>query len=260
MGVGVCPNCLEAVSIPKKGLYFQCPNCKEQFPVSQAVSLLNTMCLDPTNADDILDMCLDLEESGEEELALGIIEILKDTQPQDEQLAFTFVRLSGYEPMTVKHYLESFAGAKGIKPFAEDFLESAMEPRNLASIGLLYKYIENKLPAARQKAFKERLEMIKSEYVGTNVAEGVKFMYIYYIVCTVINLALIVVLFVVKLMLVFNILIGISMFCIELLILFFHNKIYGNRIGINVTERILLTIFLSSIPAAIAGIIIAGLV
>jgi len=250
---------MEVVAIPKKGLYFECNHCNDQFPTSQAVSLLQDMCLDASNIDDILDICLNLEEEGEVEMALGVSEVLKSAQPQNEQVVYINVRLSGYEPIAVKYYLESFAGVKGIKPYAEEFLENAMEPRNLPVIGLLHKYIENKLPTAKQKAFRERLEMIRSEYVGSDVAEGVKFMYMYYVIATIVNVALLVGLVILRLLFVFNVLIGISVFCIELLILFLHNKAYGNRIGISATERILLVIFLSSIPLAIAGMIITAL-
>jgi len=72
----------------------------------------------------------------------------------------------------------------------------------------------------------------------------------------VINVALAVFFIVGNLRFLFDLLIIIAAFGVEITVLFLHNRMFGNRLGMSRREMTFLSIFLSSIAVAIAGIFI----
>jgi len=168
--------------------------------------------------------------------------------------------MSGYDPGIVRYYLSTFAEVKGEKPWSIEFLDHAMQRQNMSQHSLFARYIVNKLPANKQKEYLARLAGHKEEFTkGVGSGDGIMVMYFLYAAGTLINVGLIVFVFTVNLMIAFNVLIAAAVFGIQMLAIFMHNRIYGNRLGISNNELVLLCMFLSSIAAAIGGVIIGGL-
>jgi len=259
--VGICPNCNEAVSTNKKAVFFTCKHCGENVPLRQAVSYITEMCEDPTLVNNVVNMCLHLEETDDIEIPLTIMQVLRDKNPYNEMVAYTHLRMSGYEQNYMRHYLDTFAAVKGEKPFAEDFLEHALQPQNAIMCSLIETYITNKLPAKKQKEYLQKLVGMKEQYVGrVGDGDGLFSMYALYLVGAAINVGLVFLFIFVDLhQFVFYILAGMAIFGAEMLALYVHNRIYGNRLGMKQTEVTLLICFLCSVPIAIAGMIIGGL-
>jgi hypothetical protein len=131
--VGICPNCYDIVQIPKKGLFFGCPHCEATVATRQALGYLTEMCQNPSDITSVIDIALKLEADDDVESALEIMAVLRNTHRHNEHVAFTFVRLSGYDMNIVRSYLEDFAEVKGEKPYAEEFLENIIDFKNYAS-------------------------------------------------------------------------------------------------------------------------------
>jgi hypothetical protein len=225
------------------------------------VSYLSELVTDPKHVNDVLKICLDLEDTADIEIPLAIMKMLKEAHPYNEIVAYTYVRMSGYSPDSVREYLNTFAKIKGEKPYAVDFLEHTISTNTVVFYNLLSTYIDNKLPAAKRTAYHERLDYAKKEYIGKGFLssdnKGMLLMYILYGGCTLVNIGLVFFFIFVDLAFLWNAFIGIFIFCVELFGLYMHNRTYGNRIGISQKELIFLVCFLSSIPITIAGMVIA---
>ena len=260
---GICPNCLKVVSSKKKNLFLICEHCEETVPMRQAVAYLNDLCSEPGSVKNVIDLCLELEETEDVELPLEILRILEEEHPYNEQIAYTRVRLSGYEPQVVRKYLNTFAGVKTTPSYAEDFLENAIIPANMVHFTLFSNYIENKIKKEKQQEYRDKLGAARSDYIGSGGEEegqGIVSMYALYIISAAVNIGMIFLFFFLDLHIAINVIIGMAIFCIELFVWYLHNKMYGNRLGISPIEMIFLIIFLSSIPIAIAGLAISALV
>jgi hypothetical protein len=257
--VGICPNCLEVITSKKKDLYMTCKECGETVPTRQAASYLHEICQDPKHVNDVLSLCLKLEETEPIEIPLAIIRVLKEFQPHNEFVAYTYVRMSGFEPGIVRDYLNTFAAVKGERPFAADFLENTVNTNFVVFYNLLNTYIDNKLSTVKKPEYKSRLENAKKEYIGRGFLsqdnKGMMLMYCLYIGGTILNLGLIGLFFAIKIPLLYNTFIAIGVFCLELFGLYMHNKTYGNRVGLRGKEFIFVCAYLSSIPLCIIGMV-----
>lgn len=261
MKVGVCPACCEIVAIKKKALFFVCEDCGKTVPTREALAYLDSMCADPAGVNNNIDLILKLHEEGNVDVALAVAEKLRQHFPNNELVNLTYVRASGYDPVAVQKYLETFAAVAGVKPYAEEFLEKILEPHNMTLITLLNKFIENKLPPARQKQWKDKLDAVRTEYLGqkTGSGNGLMLLYAFYIGGIVLNLVAAVIMIVLHMMFIINIAITLAIFAVEIFLFFLHNKTFGNRLGMSARERAVLAVFMSSIPLVIAGLVIGGI-
>ena len=259
--IGVCPNCVGVVTTKKRDLFFSCHNCEENVPLRHAVTFLREMCEDPGCIDDVLKLCLSIEKDVEVEIPLGIMTLLKDAHPYNEHVYYTYMRIAGYPPDVVRHYLKTFSEVKGQKPWAREFLDNAMHGDNMYIHSLFTEYIARKIPQNKQREYFERLANLKENYTkGVGEGEGVFSMHMLYLLGIALNIGMIVFVFVVGLAFLFNFLIGIAVIGLQLGAIFVHNRIYGNRLGISGIELIFVCVFLSSFVLAIAGVVIGALV
>jgi predicted RNA-binding Zn-ribbon protein involved in translation (DUF1610 family) len=261
MQIGVCTHCGNVVDIKKKTLYFECDRCHQIIVSSDAIKNLDELCTAPKFIEEMLGKALELEEQNEIEKALGIIAALRAHHEYNEQIAFTHVRMSGYDVLVVGQYLKTFAAVKGEKPFAAEFLDNVMDMRYIMLLPQLIAFADNKLPSNQKRKYRGTLEGMRLEYTsGTSNENGINVMYAYYITASVINAILFVVFFIVHIHFAFHLLILLGAFAVEFFLLFLHNRVYGNRLGISDFERILMLVFMSSIPFAIGGAIMGALV
>ena len=259
--VGVCPECKDFVTIKNKMLFFTCPHCHAGVSSNEARTFLEAMCADPSGVNDMLVICIELEQEYGAEVPLEILQKMQKYHPYNEQIAFSVVRMSGYRPDLAKQYLSNFYAARKVVPFAAEFLNNTMQPQNMAQANQFSQYIENKLPAGEQKKYLEQLAELRSSYTGgSSSGEGMRLMYLFYAIGAAVNLAFAVAFIFLPLNFIYNFLIAMAVFAVELFLLYLHNRSYGNRIGIGDRERLLLVIFLSSTIITIGGAIIGALV
>jgi len=256
--VGICPECNEILGIKQRALFLECPKCKKTIGVRDATNYLEEMCADANYKLQVIDMCLGLEQKGEIEKALGIIGKLNEKHPHDEQVAYTFVRMSGYAPEIVRQYLETFATAKGEKPFAEEFLDNVMDMRFIMMLPNLIRFAENKLNTKKKRKYLEVLEGMRDDYeLGKKEdSAGMGLMYLFYAIAALLNVGSMIVFIFTNMPLWANILIVVGLFAVEFFALFLHNRVYGNRLNISKIEHYFLTVFMASIPIAVGGAVI----
>jgi len=169
--------------------------------------------------------------------------------------------MSGYAPEAIRYHLNTFAEVKGEKPFAIDFLDYAIQPAHMPMHANIAKYIVNKLPPAKQKEYLERLSTIKSEYTkGVGLGDGMPMMYAIYSIGSLVNIGFAIFFIVVDILFIFNVLIAMAAFGFQLMALFMHNRVYGNRLGMSKSELAFLCAFLSSAAISIACVIIGALI
>jgi hypothetical protein len=259
--VGICPECYQVFLIKKRAIVVECEECGATIATRQAVQYLHDLCEDPAGANKVLDMILQLEEAKKVEEAVALVDLLYEFHQFDEKVAFTWVRISGYDSNKVRRYLETFSQVGGEKLWARDLLDCTLGMQNMVFVPLFTKYIENKVPANRKREYKERLEVIRAEYTSgkRDNEDGLGSLYAILSVSSAINVAFIGLFFWWDLMFILNVVITAVVMTVEFFAVFFHNQIYGNRIGIGNTERIFLCVYLASIPIAIAGALIAWL-
>ena len=257
--VGICPACEDVVVIKKQMLFFACPHCQQKISTNEARTRLAGTCADPADADDMLKHCVDLELRYGPEVPLEILLQIRKYHPHNEAVSYSIVRMSGYKPEYVRQYIKDFSAVKKQVPFAEDFLDNTLIPQYIMLVNHFSQYIENKLPADRQKKYKEKLNEMKVNYVGRSdrtEGDGMMLMYVLYSVGAAINVGLLILFILLPLAVYFNIMIAIAAFMVEIFVLFLHNKSYGNRFEISKREKIFLIIFLCSIVVAIGGVFI----
>ena len=228
----------------------------------EAVSSLDDLCSDPSFVGKIINLCLEFEEEGDVEKALAVIEKLCENHPTNEQARFTHVRMSGYDPKIVKEYLELFAYVGGgDKPYAVDFLDNVLDSRYTHLVNLLLKYAENKTSGKTRKKYIDILEVMRQEYTtGTNANEdGMKLIYAFYSISSAINVGLVILCIALAMNIAIGILIVMAVFCAEFFVMYLHGKMYGHRLTICQTERMFMMVFLCSIPFAIGGALIGGI-
>lgn len=260
--VGMCPECNNVVALKKRSLFCQCENCGSTVAVRDATNYLNDMCTEPTYNDHVMDMCLELEEEGEIEKALGVMQVLAQNNPYNENIGFTYVRLSGYETVAVRWFLETFGNRKKEADYAQELLDNIMDMAYITLVPLMVTFAENKLPPKIKPKYIEVLENLRADYTESmkNENSGINTMYAFYVVGTILNVLIIVGLYFLHAHLAVNLLLVLVLFATEFGLLFLHNRIYGNRLGIELTERILMVTFMCSIPFAIGGAVICWLV
>ena len=259
---GICTACKEIIVMKSKTPFLACPHCKEVVSGHETITELELACMNPENTQDIISMCLDLEKTySSTEIPVQILELLCSHHPHNEEAAWLVVRMSDFNPIKIKHYLSLFAGTKKVVPWAEDFLKDAMRYKNMEWAGLFENYIDNKLPVKKQGEYRQKLGELRTAYAGrAQRGEGIKLMYVYYVVCSIVNVALFFVFFFTRWALYFYVLMAIGAFAIEIILLFLHNRRYGNRIGMSDRERLLLVIFICTIVVVIGGVFIGAAV
>ena len=259
--VGICPACNDVVVVPQKLIYFSCPHCTGKGISSQSRGILESYCADPARTRELLDLCLSTDNEYGAEIPLFILETLANFHPYNEEIAFTRIKVSGWNPALVHAYLKTFAPARSIVPFASEFLNHVLQPRYVTLAPLIAQYIESKLPAQNQAKYKKQLTELKSNYVGVSSSgEGMKLMYAFYIAGALVNVAMVVFAVIISWHIAILVFMVLAIFGAEMLLLYLHYKNYGNRLEISQRERLFMVIFMCSLVLALGGTIIGAFV
>ena len=257
----ICPECSQFIMCKDGLVYVQCAACKQDITITQGLELLKEKCGNPAEITNVISTCLKLYKMYGEDLPLAVLDILGENFPGNEKVAYLRVKMSGYPVDMVRRYLEKFAHEKEKQPFAAQFLDATLEPRYMQSAEFFQDYIKNKLPGSPsmlKKSALQKLEEVKAEYVRRSETPEAKWtLYAFLIVSSILNVGGAIIL----VFLPWHILVGgailVASFAVQSVVMFFHNKRYGNRLKIKPAERVLMTVFICTIPAAI-GIYVAG--
>ena len=255
----ICPKCDQFILLKIGKPFLVCPVCEANISAREASMLLDATCANPRRTNEIVAKCLKTqEEYNEIELSLKVLTVLNKHFPQNEEVAYLVVKMSGYASVNVKEYLTSFAETKRSAAFAEEFLAKALKFNNMACAVLFAQYIENKLPTQKQQKWKSQLADMLRVYKGdSSSTKAVSLIYTYYVVFSVVNVAMAVTYVFLHFWFLINVFIALAAFMAEVGLLFWHNKRFGNRMEVSDKERLLMVIFMSSIVLNIGGVLLA---
>lgn len=256
---GICPKCKEYLLLKSNVPFLVCPLCGQSISSTEAKTGLQHKCQDQDNINDLIADCIALEIQYGPELPFMILSELLANFPYLESPAYLLTKMTGYEVGAVRSYLRTFAGTKSDPsnvPWAEEFLDNCLDYRNMEFADLFVAYIQNKIRPDKQDKYRRKLQKLRKEYTfKASNPDSTKWLYVLYIVSAVVNVLLFpgfmllsgVLSQFAPLHVVVNMAIATSTVCLEILLLFIHNKIYGNRLGMSDRERILMAIFMSSL-------------
>lgn len=265
---GICPKCKEYLLLKSNVPFLVCPLCGQSISSAEAKTNLQSKCRDKDCVNDLIADCIVLEMQYGPELPFMILGELLENFPHLESPAYLITKMTGYRVDAVRSYLKSFAGTKsdpGNVPWAEEFLDTCLDYRNMEFADLFVAYIENKIRPEKQAEYKSKVQKLRKEYTfKASDPRSTQWLYALYIGASILNVLLLPCFMLLSGLLspfmhfYFAVNMGIAMLVvsIEILLMFIHHKIFGNRLGMSDRERLLMAIFMSSIVFAIgAGVI-----
>ena len=260
--VGLCPVCNKAVLIDRRMLYFTCPHCDETSSLTDASQTLEMLCANPAKIGQVLKMCTVLDASHGSNIPLRVLDVLQTHQPYNEDVAFMRVRLSNYKPLYVKQYLNDYSAIKRQPSYATEFLDKILIVDSMQWANQISQYIDNKLSDKEQKKYRDKYHELKSSYIPREITStGMTLIYILYVFNTLLNVAIsALMIFLLNWPFYYYFLLALGAFVIEIGLLFWHNRVYGNRIEIEKTERLLMVIFMCSGMLVLVSIAIGAVV
>jgi hypothetical protein len=251
----LCPKCENLIITREQDLFVVCPTCDEKISVTEAVESLDKLCAKPSLVTEIIAKCLELEKDHGEDLPLAVLSIVAKNFPYNEEVAYLIVRMSDFEPHLVRSYLLKFKETRKRTAFTEDFLTKGMSVRNMEFANMFEEYITNKLPPKRAEKYIELLRELKHGYTKTSSSStAIGLLYGFYGVASALNVGAVFWFIFDNMPLFAHILVGLGLVVLEILFMFLHNRSYGSRLEISKTERLLMTIYMSSVVILIGGI------
>jgi len=253
--VAKCPKCEEIILVKASSVFVNCPQCQKKINSETAIELMDTWLSEPENITKAIAICLDIEQEDGAELPLLMLEKLASNFPLNEQIQYMYVKMSDFEPSVVKQYLLNFKDIKKKVPWAEPFLIDALTVYNMQHAQMFEDYIGNRLPSSRGRHYIEILRDMKERYAeGTTGRKGLGFLYTFYVIGGVANIAMFFFFLFTDLHVIWYVLFALSLTSIELFILRIHNRAFGNRLEISSAERGFMAAFMSTIVLVIGGV------
>lgn len=268
---GICPKCHEYLLLKQNTPFLVCPKCGETISAQAANAIVESRCADPDQINTIIAECVALELRYGPDLPFMLLAKIVDNFPHLESPAYLLVKLSGYEPGLVYDYLKTFAGTKSDPmnvPWAESFLDNCLDYGMIDAAELFRSYVYNKIRKEKQAHYLDLIDQLVKEYTSkSDRPNAARWLMVIYAVSSVINVAL----FPIMMMLsgwlsqyfgfyfIVNILLGMAVVSAEILLIFIHHRIYGNRLKISQTERLLMVIFMSSMVFAVGSVVMGSI-
>lgn len=266
---GICPKCKEYLLLKRNVPFLVCPMCGQSISSGEAMGLLRNKCKDADSINDLIADCIALEMQYGPDLPFMILGEITENFPKMESPAYLITKMTGYEVAAVRLYLQTFASVKsepGNVPWAEEFLDNCLNYRNMEFADLFLAYIENKIRPDKQAFYRDKVVQLRKEYTfKASNPRSTKWLLALYGGASVLNVLLFPVFMLLSGVLsplitmyyAVNLSIAIFVVCAEVGLLFLHNKIYGNRLGMSDKERLWMVIFLASmvfvLGAAVMG-------
>ncbi len=262
---GICPKCREYILVKDSIPFLVCPMCGNSISNREATTTLNQKCADIDNVNDLIADCIALEIQYGPEMPIMILAKLADNFPQMESPAYLLTKLARYSVAAVHMYLKSFAEIKSDPknvPWAEEFLDNCISYSNMEFADLFIQYIQNKVRKEKKQEYIDKVEKLRKEYTfKAKDPNSTKLLMALYIAASILNVLLFPVFMLISgsfsasglLYFLINITIAIVVITIEITLMFWHQKVYGNRLSMSDKERIWMVIFISSFIFAIGA-------
>ena len=253
----VCPKCDHLILCQEGAVFVNCPSCSKNISSDRAVTLMRELCAKPDNVKQVIAEAVKLERQHGPELPLAILSILGENFPMNEDVAYLILRMSNYPPQMVCDYLTRFKSNKRkyYPPFAEEFLTSTLTFRNMKFVEHFEEYVAKRLPQMRQDRYNELIAELKKQYTGASTSHtALILLYTHYIGCALVNITLTMLyIFLWSWPLFAFALLTLGVLGAQIGLLFAHNRIFGNRLASNKSERIAMIVFTCSIVLVIGG-------
>lgn len=268
---GNCPKCHEYLLLKQNTPFLVCPKCGETISAQAANSIVESRCADPKQINAVIAECVALEIKYGPELPYMLLSKIVANFPHLESPSYLMVKLAGYEPGLVHDYLKNFAGTKSDPmnvPWAESFLDTCLDYPNIDQADLFRSYVRNKVRPDRQAHYLNLIDQLLKEYTDkASNPQSTKWLMTLYVVSSVVNVLLFPVMMILSgwlsqifaLYFAVNILLGLTVVSTEILLMFIHHKVYGNRLNMSQNERLWMVIFMSSMVFAVGSVVMGSI-
>jgi len=257
---GICPNCSEHLLLKQGLMFLVCPLCGENIGSRESKEVLEQVYTNPSKLAENIAQVLLLEKKYGPQLPYQILLILKKNFPHNEDVAFLTLKLSGFNRFMLKDYLTAFAKFQKPVPFAVEVLQNGLVPINWELAQLFEQYIKNKTSGNIQTRWLDKLREINAAIAASpQDTSASTWIHIFYVSCSVINVSLAAVFIIFAIEFVISVLITAALLCIEMTVMYFHAKKYGNRLTISNTERALMVTFMCTLVLTVGGVFLGAL-
>ena len=268
---GNCPKCHEYLLLKQKTPFLVCPKCGETISAQAANAIVEGRCADADQVNAIIAECVALEMRYGPDLPFMLLSKIVNNFPHLEKPAYLLIKLAGYDTGLVYDYLKTFAETKSDPinvPWAESFLDNCLDYQMIDAADLFRSYVRNKIRKEKQSHYLNLIDQLVKEYtVKSDKPHATKWLMTLYLVSSVINVALFPIMMflsgwlsqVFDLYFAVNIVLALAVVSVEVLLIFVHHKICGNRLNISQTERILMVIFLASMVFAVGSVVMGSI-
>lgn len=268
---GNCPKCHEYLLLKRNTPFLVCPKCGETISAQAANAIVESRCANAEQINSVIAECVALEIKYGPELPYMLLTKIVTNFPHLESPAYLLVKLSGYEPSLVYEYLKTFASTKsepGNVPWAESFLDTCLDYRTIDAANLFRSYVRNKVRKERQAHYLDLIDRLAKEYTSKSTdPQSTKWLMALYVVSSIVNVLLFPVMMILSgwlsqifaLYFAVNILLAVTVVSSEILLMFIHHKIFGNRLNISQTERLWMVIFMSTMVFAVGAVVMGSI-
>lgn len=268
---GNCPKCHEYLLLKPKTPFLVCPKCGETISAQAANAIVEGRCSNADQVNAIIAECVALEMKYGPDLPFMLLSKIVSNFPHLEKPAYLLVKLSGYDAGLVYDYLKTFAETKSDPinvPWAESFLDSCLDYQLIDAADLFRSYVRNKIRKEKQSHYLYLIDKLVKEYtVKSDKPNATKWLMTLYIVSSLVNVALLPILMVLSgwmsqifdFYFAVNIVLALAVVSVEVLLIFVHHKVYGNRLKISRSERLLMVIFMASMVFAVGAVVMGSI-
>ena len=269
--VGLCPKCHEYLLLKQKSPFLICPKCGETISAQAANAIVEKRCADADQINAVIAECVALEIKYGPDLPFMLLSKIVQNFPHLESPAYLLVKLTDFQLGFVYEYLKTFAGTKsepGNVPWAESFLDSAIDYQTIEFADLFRSYIRNKVRPEKQKHYLDLIDDMVKEYTNKSMdPRSTKQLMTLYVISSVVNVLLFPIMMILSgwlsqvfhLYFIVNILLALSIISLEILLMVIHHKVWGNRLNISQTERLWMLIFMSSMIFAVGAVVMGSI-
>lgn len=250
-----CPRCDMLIVVNQRDVFARCPHCEKNISVEDAIRIMRDITSRPTAITSLIARCIKIEAEYGPEVPIAVLAMVEENFPLNEEVGYMIVKMSDFQPMVVRNYLAKFRNAEKKQVFVEDFLQRALNVRNMEYANQFEEYIRNRLPQKRQHTYIELLRELREQYTKTsNSPTAMTLLYTFYAVFATVNIAMVALFIIATLPLWLMAIICVTVLTGQIGLLYLHNKVYGNRIDISDTERLVMVIYMSTLIIAIGGV------
>ena len=268
---GNCPKCHEYLLLKNKTPFLVCPKCGETISAQAANAIVEKRCADADQINAVIAECVALEIKYGPELPFMLLSKVVSNFPHLESPAYLLVKLTDFQVGFVYDYLKTFANTKSESvnvPWAESFLDSALDYSTIEYADLFRSYVRNKVHPDRQKKYLDLIDDMVKEYTNESMdPRSTKQLMAIYITSTIVNVLLFPIMMILSGWLsqyfgfyfIVNILLALAVLSLEILFMMLHHKKWGNRLNISQKERLWMLIFMSSMIFAVGAVVMGSI-